>query len=200
MKEDTKAARRIKIEAAAYRLLEEKGFAKTSMLAIAKAASASNETLYKWYGDKPGLFRAMIESNAAEIKTTLEHAIEHRSAPLEGLAEIAPVLLRLLTGPRSIALNRAAAADGTGILGQEISKGGRETIAPLISQLIQQGIDGGSLRSTDAREAANLFISLLIGDLQIRRMIGALPPLTDKDVGDRVSQAMTSFKTLCGAD
>ena len=44
------------IEAAAYRLLEERGFAGTGMQAIAQAAHASNETLYRWYGDKTGLY------------------------------------------------------------------------------------------------------------------------------------------------
>ena len=55
------------IEAAAYRLLEERGFAGTGMQAIAQAAHASNETLYRWYGDKTGLYRALITRNARLI-------------------------------------------------------------------------------------------------------------------------------------
>ncbi|WP_237352646.1 TetR family transcriptional regulator [Rhizobium leguminosarum] len=44
------------------------------MLDIAKAAKASNETLYRWYGDKNGLFQTMVESNARATKTALDAA------------------------------------------------------------------------------------------------------------------------------
>ncbi|MEQ8740678.1 MAG: helix-turn-helix domain-containing protein, partial [Hoeflea sp.] len=63
MREETRAARQAQIEQAAYEVLEEKGYAATSMLAIAKRARASNETLYNWYGDKTGLFRALVVRN-----------------------------------------------------------------------------------------------------------------------------------------
>ncbi len=48
MREDRQDA----IAAAAYRLLEQHGFAATTMQAIAREARASMETFYRWYGDK----------------------------------------------------------------------------------------------------------------------------------------------------
>ena len=53
MRDDKKQQRRRQIEAAAYDLLVQYGYDGTSMLAVAKAAKASNETMYRWYGDKP---------------------------------------------------------------------------------------------------------------------------------------------------
>ena len=67
MREDNKAQRREQIEMAAYALLAEKGFQNMSMLAVSKAAKASNETLYRWYGDKTGLFKALIATNAERL-------------------------------------------------------------------------------------------------------------------------------------
>ncbi|WP_404927319.1 TetR/AcrR family transcriptional regulator [Mesorhizobium sp. ORM16] len=58
------AARRERIEEAAYAVLRETGYKSASLLAIAKRASASNETLYNWYGNKQTLFRSLIEANA----------------------------------------------------------------------------------------------------------------------------------------
>ena len=55
MKSETRTERQKQIESAAYLVLEKKGFSGASMLAIAKQAKASNETLYRWYKDKNGL-------------------------------------------------------------------------------------------------------------------------------------------------
>ena len=60
MRADTRARRQAQIEEVAYRLLQIRGYAATSMLAVAREASASNETLYRWYGDKNGLFTSMV--------------------------------------------------------------------------------------------------------------------------------------------
>lgn len=48
MREEKRSLRQQQIEAAAYEVLEAKGYGGTSMLGIAKQARASNETLYNW--------------------------------------------------------------------------------------------------------------------------------------------------------
>lgn len=47
-------ARRERIEETAYAVLKESGYKAASLLAIARRASVSNETLYNWYGNKQG--------------------------------------------------------------------------------------------------------------------------------------------------
>ena len=107
--------RRAAIEAAAYDVLQDKGYSGASMLAIARAAKSSNQTLYKWYGDKKGLFSALIAANAEEVRALL--AEEKDNDPQKTLERLGPSLYRLLTSDRAIALNRAAAADPSGELG-----------------------------------------------------------------------------------
>ncbi len=68
MRDENRRMRQQLIFAATYRLLAEKGYKGTSMLAVAKAAGASNETMYNWYGNKQGLLAAMIEDNAVGRK------------------------------------------------------------------------------------------------------------------------------------
>ena len=100
MREDNKAQRREQIEAAAYDLLAEKGFQNMSMLAVSKSAKASNETLYRWYGDKIGLFKALIATNAERVATRLREALETSTQLDQALTEIGPVLLSMLLGDR----------------------------------------------------------------------------------------------------
>ena len=86
MKTTKKIQREDEIETAAYALLAEVGYKKTSMLAIAKKASASNETLYKWYGNKQNLFASLVEKNAEVVEQELQEAIDNQSDTLETLA------------------------------------------------------------------------------------------------------------------
>ncbi len=200
---DQQAERQKQIEAAAYELLAEKGYRATSMLAIAKKANASNETLYKWYGNKQALFQSLVQHNAAEVARMLTESVSDGQHAIEALEIIAPVLLGLVTSDRAIVLNRAAAADvaETGVLGETLSKAGRETVAPLIADLLAQGQAAGHLivpAGQTLAEVADAFISLLIGDLQIRRVIGAIGPLEPKAIEKRSSQAVGRFLALYG--
>lgn len=197
MREETRVERQAQIERAAYRLLHERGYGGTSMLAIAREARASNETLYRWYGDKNGLFKTMVEANAQETREALQRAIETGEDPLECLENVAPVLLSMLLGEKAALLNRAAAADESGELGRAIAAGGRSAVAPLVEQLLRQACEDGCLEVLPPSAAAEQFFSLLIGDLQIRRVIGVLPEPQPDFVVERVSNAMMAFKTLC---
>ncbi|MDD9728237.1 TetR/AcrR family transcriptional regulator [Roseovarius sp. SK2] len=175
MREENRSLRQQQIETAAYALLEEKGYAGTSMLAIARKARASNETLYNWYGDKQGLFKALVTRNAAEVKSLLEEELAAKENPMATLARFGPKLLELLLGDRAIALNRAAAADPTGELGAVISEAGRETVLPLLVETLEQAKRRGDLSFDHPEETAALYMNLLVGDLQIRRVIGRVP-------------------------
>ena len=196
MTPDKRETRQQQIEAAAYEVLEQKGFAGASMLAIAKAAKASNETLYRWYGDKTGLFSALVERNAAEVRALLESGLKDQADPMQILDDFAPALLSLLLGNRAIALNRAAAADSTGTLGQAITRSGRETIAPLIAQVLERARAGGDLSFDDTQDAVVLFLDLLVGDQQIRRAIGQTQAPTHGEITHRATRALSHFRLV----
>ncbi len=199
MKESSKQSRRAQIERAAYDVLQQKGYAGTSMLAVAKAAKASNETLYRWYGDKVGLFKALIAGNAAMLKETLEDALTRDQDPVGTLKALAPLLLGTLTSGRVIALNRAAAADETGTLGAAIAEGGRDTIAPLIADVIAQAIERGQITAPSPRIATEWYIALVIGDAQIRRVTGAVPEPSEAHIATLADARVAAFLKLVAA-
>lgn len=199
MKDDHLAAREAAIEAAAYAVLAERGYGGTSMLNVAKRAKASNETMYRWYGDKNGLFAAMVQRNAQRSAEQLRAAIEGSGAPLDTLRAVAPVLLSMVLGERAIALNRAAAGDPTGSLGRIIAEGGRARIVPLLASVIARASETAALPPGDPAERAELFVTLLISDQQIRRVIGALPEPTEREVQARTEESLAQFMTLCTA-
>lgn len=198
MREDKRSIRQQQIEDAAYEVLEAKGYGGTSMLGIAKRARASNETLYNWYGDKQGLFQALVTRNAEEVKEHLKAELETDHDAISILGTLGPKLLDLLTGDRAVALNRAAAADSSGELGATLSKAGREAVFPLLEQVLLRARDEGALTFDDTAQAVALYLDLLIGDQQIRRVIGRLPSPSKAFCQDRSERAVRHLCQLLG--
>lgn len=195
MKAGKRQERHAQIAESAYAVLRENGYSGASLLTIAKAANASNETLYRWYGGKIGLFETLVKDNAADAKQTLETAISRQANPVETLETIAPLLLRMVLGEKAILLNKAAAADPSGDLGRAIAEHGRNVIAPLIGQAIAAFTDA---TGHNPSEVAETFVALLIGDLQIRRVIGAMPEPSDEFVERRAKTAIDQIMRLYG--
>ena len=198
MREKTKALRREKIHQAAYALLAEKGYRGTSMLSIAKRAKASNETLYRWYGGKQGLFEEMVHENARAVSEVIAAHLCADQPLWDSLNAIGPVLLELVTGPRALALNRAAGADvhNSTQLGETISRAGRETVAPLIVEIFARATSTGEAPGIDPVQATELYLTLLIGDLQIRCVIGAIEPPDSEERSARSRQVIDNFRKI----
>lgn len=197
MKPEARAKRHEKITEFAYGLLAEKGYRGMTMSALAKAAKASHETLYAWYGDKDGLIAQLVADNAEMVSGLLDEAMADDLPAIETLHRLAPLLLELLTGERAVALNRAAAADPTGQVGVLLSRFGRETVAPKIGAVIGRAVAEGTLDG-EVPDLTELFIQLVIGDLQIRRAIGVMPAPTPEDRAARAARAMERFMRLAG--
>lgn len=181
--------RRAAIEAAAYDVLREKGYRRASMLSIAKRAGASNQTLYRWYGSKQGLFGTLIRRNA-EVAVRALATAEGRDVDTR-MQAFGVALLTLLTGERAVALNRAAAADAneTGELGQALARSGRDRIVPLLRTVLAAAHEDGQLSLVDLDGAAERYVALLVGDLQIRRVTGALETLGTEYIERRAREA-----------
>jgi AcrR family transcriptional regulator len=184
--------RRREIEAAAFALLAEKGYRSTSMLQVARRAGASNQTLYAWYGSKQGLFRSLIESNGRAAKHVLREALDGARRPLDALGALGPVLLGFTAGEKAILVNRAAVADAsdTGLLGQAIEEGARADIVALTVALMARLVAAGAFRpGTDPAEAAEVYLALLLGEVQLRQAMGRLGPLDEAAIAARAARA-----------
>ena len=77
--------RREEIIGAAFALLVEKGYHRTSTLAIAQRAHTSKETIYNWFGSKEGLFRELVGSRAARMNADLLEDMRGGGQPVEAV-------------------------------------------------------------------------------------------------------------------
>ncbi|MBK9363967.1 MAG: TetR/AcrR family transcriptional regulator [Rubrivivax sp.] len=192
MNSDERDDRHAQIQMAAFALLKELGYRKTSMLLIAKRAQASNQTMYAWYRNKQELFRGIIERFGQAVRGQLQSALQDGLDPLPALAALGPTLLRFTTDEHAIIMNRAAVIDAaeTGVLARAIDEVARDAIFPLIVELMKRLVDDGTFAAdVVAEEAAQTYVALLFGEAQLRQALGNLPPFDDAEVERRSAQA-----------
>ncbi len=199
MREERRDARRQAILDAAFDVLRREGYRGATMLAVAKEARASKETLYAWFGDKQGLFAALIEANAAEARAEVEAALAGGAPTEAALRRFGQALLRLLTGERAVAINRAAAADADAdaALGKVLAAAGRETVLPRLTALIEAAAARGEVDvAGDGPAAAEAYLGLLLGDLPVRRIIGVAAAPTGEAAEARAARAAALWLKL----
>ncbi len=201
MKTASRDARRDEILAVAIEVLAEKGYRDASMLEIARRASASKETLYAWFGDKRGLFEAVIQGNARTVQLLLARHLAN-DAPAElVLVEFGRALLQLLLGDSAVAINRAAISEATSDprLSEILTRAGREATLPGFLRYLELQRERGLMTFDDPSLAAQDFLGLLLGDIQVRRLLGRLPAPRKAQVEARAARAAKNFLRLYAA-
>jgi len=185
----------------ALRLLVEGGEKALTTSGLARAASCSKESLYKWFGDREGLLAAMIAHQAAKVRT-FERSGERLSAELlrDHLELFARDLLEVLSGDVSLALNRLAigqSGPGAGPNGSKLGKllveHGRRQIDRRAMALIDAGKRVGLLRFDNADAAYHTLYGLIVSDLHDRMLLGE-PGL--KDTARQAERAIDAFLSL----
>ncbi|MEM7636263.1 MAG: TetR/AcrR family transcriptional regulator C-terminal domain-containing protein, partial [Pseudomonadota bacterium] len=76
---------------------------------------------------------------------------------------------------------------------------GRDTVAPLIADVFVKARGAGILAFEDAGQAVELYLALLVGDLQIRRVLGAVPAMMQAEIDCRAAVALKNLLVLLKA-
>ncbi|MER8663759.1 TetR/AcrR family transcriptional regulator [Mesorhizobium sp. M1148] len=187
---------------AALRLLVEEGDNLT-MTAVARRASCSKETLYKWFGDRDGLLTATVQWQASKVRVVPVDGerldLASLTASLEGFASD---WLKVISSDTSIALNRVAvghAGSGKDDLGAILLENGRFALARRLKPVLLAGKQAGLLDFTDAEMAFRTFFGLVARDVQIRLLLGDRLELTEAAIGGDAARATQQFLALYGA-
>lgn len=180
MRSESKELRRREIVEHAFAMLAQDGYAAFSMQALAKVSKSSKETLYGWFGGKAGLYEAMVAENAATLVLPSAEAADGVSE----LSRFGADLLTVLLGERAVLLNRVAAAEAGSetTLGEFLSAKGRSHVMPKLAIYFAALAQQGAICAEASEEPAEIWLSLLVGDLQIRRATGAIGLPTEEDI------------------
>jgi AcrR family transcriptional regulator len=186
---------------AALELLVEGGDALT-MTAVARRASCSKETLYKWFGDRDGLLTATVQWQAAKVR--VPHVDRHRlDADIlrANIEQFARDLLGTLAGEISVTLNRLAVTDAGGQkrgLGTIVLENGRLEMGRRLKPVLEAGRDARLLRFESSEEAFRTFFGLVVRDVQIRLLLGDDYHLSPEQIDRDARAATDQFLRLYG--
>jgi AcrR family transcriptional regulator len=186
---------------AALDLLVEGGDALT-MTAVARRASCSKETLYKWFGDRDGLLTATVQWQAAKVR--VPHVDRYRldAATLKiSIEQFARDLLGTLAGEVSVTLNRLAVTDAAGPkrgLGTIVLENGRREMGRRLKPVLEAGRDARLLQFDSSEEAFRCFFGLVVRDVQIRLLLGDELKLSPEQIDKDARAATEQFLSLFG--
>lgn len=180
-------------------LLVEEGDALT-MTAVARRASCSKETLYKWFGDRDGLLTATVRWQASKVRAgTYDRQRLDAAALHESLERFAANWLGVISSQTSVALNRVAvghAGSRKSNLGAIVLANGRFAIGDRLKPVLEAGRDAGLLDFDDAETAFRTFFGLVGRDVQIRLLLGDKITLTEADIVRDAARATQQFFAL----
>lgn len=172
-----------------------------SMAAVARRASCSKETLYRWYGDRDGLLTATVRWQAAKvIMPRLDEGNVTRDIFVKTLEDFAESWLLVLTSDVSIALNRLAvshAGNGKSNLGRIVLENGPLAMRDRLSPIFQIGKSRGFIE-IQGDAGFRLFYGLVVADTQIRALLGDEELLSRIQIQKLAANAVGSFLRLAG--
>lgn len=173
-----------------------------TMDAVARRASCSKETLYKWFGDRDGLLTATVRWQAAQVRADRYEGQALDAASLrENLESFAATWLGVVASRTSVALNRIAighAAARKSNLGGIVLENGRFAIGARLKPVLEAGRAAGLLAFEDGEEAFRTFFGLVGRDIQIRLLLGDALSLDENAIAREAARAVAQFLALHG--
>ena len=187
----------------ATRLFLDRGYDATSLDAVAEAARVSKPTVYARYGDKRGLFAAVLRREITRWLAPLAEAAEMQLARPsdisveQRLVDVGREMLSFTCGPDAVAFSRMMTSQAINF--PDIAKLGKEegwlkavsTTARFFDHLVAQG----AMDVEDTGIAAEVFLDVVVG--HTHRMATFGTPLEMKSAEKRMRLAIRLF--LAGA-
>jgi AcrR family transcriptional regulator len=195
--------RRNEILDVALAVLAERGYRDASMREIARRAHASKETLYSWFGDKSGLFEQLVSLQAERLDRALARSLEPEGNDVRAvLRTFAVEMLRLLLGERAVIINRVAISEfpADPAFARILTSRGRGSVVPKLERYLEEQRACGRFEFQDAEYAAETLVGLVIGDQQVRRLLGSLSEPGPIQIEERAELAVKAFLKLFGTD
>jgi len=187
-----KQERRREILDAAFLEFSAKGYAGTSMAAIAGRARASKETLYAWFENKETLFNTLFAARLEGMVSRVALAAHEDLSPWNVMPVIAEDVIRLM-----LAITPLTQAMGVGessekalrLVGRTITAE-RENFAGYLRRCRDEAYIAFD---DDPLELASLFVAMAEGEWSLRLATGMLEALSDRMIADHAQRVTRIF-------
>jgi len=187
------------IQRAAFEAFIEHGVSGATTEEIARRARVSKREIYRLFRSKEALFAELVRERAVLMRRALTLAPPSDAATaLDTLQRFGREFLGLLTAPTTVAVYRLAVGESNRMpeLGRELDAQGRGTVWAALTAWMAEAAQRGALPVPDVERAAGSFMALLMSDLTVRLMLGAVPTPADDELDRRAAMARNGFAHL----
>jgi AcrR family transcriptional regulator len=179
---------------AAFELMLEQGFARTSMLQIATRAQVSKRDLYALFENKTALLAEGIGARACRMRSRLDEAMpvpESRKALAAALVEVGASILRIACDPGVLMIYRLAIAesDQAPEIGRVLDENGRAANHRALVEFLKKAQARGLLEAGDPAALAARFSMVLWHELQVPLLLRVREPPGAKEIEIRARAA-----------
>lgn len=166
--------KRAAILAAARPIFLREGWSGASLEQVAAAGGISKMTVYRHFGSKEDLFKALIEDMCRGLAVPAEPEASARLAPKAALDRLARQIVSELTRPDALALYRQIIADGWRFpaLARLFERSG----VAVLRQRTREIVARAGLTGEEAELRAQGFINLVLGDAYLEASLGLDDP------------------------
>ena len=174
----------------------EQGFEAANMSEIVRRAGGSLATLYTQFGDKEGIFLAMLETRMKEITATLEVELQAHTPVEEGLRRIGQQFAGKLVQPDSLELYRliVGMAKKYPSIAETFMQLGPNKVRTGLAAYLQDRADAGEIpQSENFEQLGSMFLDMVRSPLQSRALLDKKIRPTDEDVRTSVERAVGIF-------
>lgn len=199
------ARRKRQLEVAREHFLEH-GFAAASINEIARQAGGSLATLYRNFGNKDGLFLAVMQQEAQTVWSAIDHEAREARSVEEALEDFGMAMLSLALAPELIRLFRGLAFESgrNPELGKLFLDNGPKLTRQRMADYLSRQIALGHLPHTglgeDPLAAANMLTGMLLNPLHVDALLGSPPEAeTPEQLRPHVRRCVRVFLAGFGA-
>ena len=171
------------------------GYGAVSMDQIARQAGVSKATVYAHFAGKEELFGAVIARGCEGYFAAFTAGELDPEDVRASLMALGRRFLDLVLSPDAIALHRIILAEVTRFptLGDVFWQAGPERERVQIEGFLESAAAAGSLAVDDTRLAAEQFIGLVRGDIQLRQLLHLDGSAGEAEIGAAVAAAVDTF-------
>ena len=184
---------------AAYSLFIEKGYASVSVDDIIRVSGGSKSSLYKYFGSKEGILKAVVESLADDMLRQINVEFPSGRTPREALNRIGMVLVDLALSENAINQHRHAVSHAKAF--PDVAKlwyeSGPKRSLEGIADFLGKETAAGRLRIANPGRAALLFAGMIIFHENMRLLV-CLPRTKRYELKETVSEAVDVFLAAYG--
>ena len=165
------------------------------MEAIAERAGVSKVTIYARFGDKAGLFEAMVKHVSARMETRAPQQGELPANPEEALICYGISLMTQLMSPRLIAFERNLASELARHpnLARRFYDAGPGQSRATLAAIIQSAVNNNELAVEHPMQAAADLYGLWHGFHMIETHFGLVEPPSEQEIEDLVKAGVARF-------